>query len=176
MKFHHVCIMCKDIVSYTRFWTDFMGFKALPITSYPTPSETLEQYGGISEELCDEMFGREGHRTRVTMVIHPDGACVELNCPDPIDVTPPEKLRYSDTGMNELGFAVEDIDAWFEKVRGEGFETTTSAPWSATTGGINRTFLFADPEGNLIQLTQPEDGDYWVSLAPYVVETGDGAA
>lgn len=172
MKFHHVCIICKDIDRYSRFWTEFMGFKAIPMTSYPTPKEQIDQYGGLSAELCDEMFGRKNHRTRVVMVIDPEGASIELNCPDPIELTPPEKLRYSDTGVHELGFAVDDIDHWFEKVKNAGFETTTSAPWSAHKGGINRMFLFVDPEGNLIQLAQADDGDQWVSLAPYVVEPG----
>lgn len=171
LAFHSICIVCKDIDSYTKFWTDFMGFKAMGMTEYPTPEEEItDQTGGMPAELCDDIFDDENHSLRVTFVLA-DGIAIELNSPSNVELTPADELGYKNTGMRELGFNVDDIDAWFKKVTDAGYYTTTDEPWTVTPGGLNRTFIFADPEGNYIQLTQADTFDkYWDFLAQFIQE------
>jgi hypothetical protein len=94
-----------------------------------------------------------------------DGTFIELQQPrNPnVQLTPPENLRYSHTGIHELGLVVENIDEMFEKVRAAGLRTQTDYIWSTahrpvTPGEVpppdGRSFIFSDYEGNLIQLWQ----------------------
>ena len=73
--------------------------------------------------------------------------------------TPPEKLRYGHTGFHELGLVVDDIDAFFEKVRAAGYETQTEYVW--TCADIGRSFLFYDDDGNMIQIWQHAGEARW---------------
>jgi catechol 2,3-dioxygenase-like lactoylglutathione lyase family enzyme len=155
MKFHHVCLVVHDTDRAIAFWRDFMGFALSADFLLPTGeagSDTL-----IDPKLCDDIFGETGSRMRGTLLTSPGGAMIELQNPRAWDVapTPPENLRYRHTGMHELAFEVDDLDAWFDKIRAAGFKPTTEYVWGAGTG---RTFLFPDPEGNLIQLWQSPDG------------------
>ena len=52
--------------------------------------------------------------------------------------------------MHELGLLVEDIDGWFARIRAAGYATQTEYVWPC--GDFGRSFLFYDPDGNMIQL------------------------
>ena len=52
--------------------------------------------------------------------------------------------------MHELALTVSNIDAFVEGIRRRGFETQTDYIWSSSTRG--RSFIFYDPEGNMIQM------------------------
>ena len=95
------------------------------------------------------------------LLTSPDGAMIELQCPKAprIEKTPPENLRYGHTGFHELGFQVDDVDGWFEKVRAAGYRTQTDYVWPwAVTG---KSFLFYDQDGNLIQFCQQKGMPSW---------------
>lgn len=164
LQFHSICLICKDLESYLEFWTDFMGCKAMGITEFPSSEEDLAKGTGMSPELCEDIFDHEGHALRVAFVMC-QGCAIELNSPVDVELTPADQLMYRNTGMRELGFNVDDIDYWYKKVQDAGYYITTPEPWS-TMGGSNPTFIFADPEGNLIQLTQTDTFEkYWDFLA-----------
>ena len=67
-----------------------------------------------------------------------------------VDATPKSKLLYRNSGIHELGLLIEDIDAFFEKVRAAGYRTQTDYVWSCANMG--RSFIFYDHEGNMIQM------------------------
>ena len=171
MLFHSICILCKDFDNYLKFWTDFMGFKNTGETRYPSSDEELAAGYGMSPELCDDIFDRENHSLRVAMLVG-RGVVIEINCPDDIELTPEDEQRYWNTGLRELAFQVDDLDYWFDKVKEAGYYITTSEPWSPWPGGVNREFIFADPEGNLIQLSEnnSEYPTFWEQMATMVTE------
>jgi catechol 2,3-dioxygenase-like lactoylglutathione lyase family enzyme len=72
---------------------------------------------------------------------------------------PPKNLRYGHTGFHELGLLVDDIDAFFEKVRAAGYETQTEYVWQCAD--IGRSFLFYDKDGNMIQIWQNAGEARW---------------
>jgi catechol 2,3-dioxygenase-like lactoylglutathione lyase family enzyme len=156
MRFHHVCLVVRDTERAIAFWCDTMGFTLtgdfyLPDGDSPGPGTIIDP------QLCDDIFGEPRSRMRCTLFTSPGGAMIELENPEAWEAeqTPSEKLRYRNTGMHELAFEVQGIDSWFDKIRAQGFKTTTDYVWN---GGTGRTFLFADPEGNLIQLWETPDG------------------
>jgi catechol 2,3-dioxygenase-like lactoylglutathione lyase family enzyme len=101
----------------------------------------------------DQLFQHEGARARTTLLaVGDEGAFLELQqtlVPVP-DKTPPEHLRYKHTGIREVALEVDGIDDWFERVVAAGFEPTTEFVWEIV--GFGRSFLFPDPDGNLVQL------------------------
>ena len=71
----------------------------------------------------------------------------------------PENLRYGHTGFHELGLLVDDIDAFFAKVRAAGYQTQTEYVWQCAN--IGRSFLFYDKDGNMIQIWENAGGASW---------------
>ena len=67
-----------------------------------------------------------------------------------VDATPKKKRLYRNSGIHELGLVIENIDAFFEKVRAAGYQTQTDYVWSCANMG--RSFIFYDHEGNMIQM------------------------
>lgn len=156
MRFHHMCLVVKDTERAIEFWRDFMGFELtadfmLPDGDAPGPDTVIDP------KLCDDIFGRSNSRNRCTLFTSAGGAMIEIQNPQAWEVeqTPAENLRYHHTGVHELALEVTDIDAWFRKVKDAGIQPTTDYVWNAGTG---RTFLFPDPDGNLIQLWETPDG------------------
>ena len=65
----------------------------------------------------------------------------------------PNQFReYAFAAIREVAFLVDDIDVWFERVRSGGYETQTRSVWEA--GGLMRSFIFYDQDGNRVQLVE----------------------
>lgn len=151
MRFHHMALFVSDLEEAIHLWRDVMGFDLVVQTEIPDgPKPGPDTY--MYPELLDDIFKVKGARSKMALLSSEQGALIELQeCQVPaIEATPPEKLRYGHTGIHELGLLVEDIDAWFEKVRAEGYETQTEYVWQCAS--IGRSFLFYDKDGNMIQL------------------------
>lgn len=153
MRFHHMAIFVSDLEAAIELWRDVMGFrllvqKRLPDGEAPGPDVYLYP------ALLDDIFKVPGARSRMAILRSAEGALIELQqCEVPrIEKTPAEKLRYGHTGFHELGLAVDDIDAFFTKVRAAGYETQTDYVW--TCANIGRSFIFYDQDGNMIQIWQ----------------------
>jgi hypothetical protein len=58
--------------------------------------------------------------------------------------------------MNQKTIDDITVDAWFEKIKAAGYEPQTDYVW---TIGSLRSFLFYDPDGNLIQLIEGSPTD-----------------
>lgn len=157
MRFHHMCLVTTDLDASIAFWRDLMGFSVevemnLPDGEQPGPTVFCDA------KLMDTAFEASGSTSRMALLSSSEGALIELQQPLTPDVarTPDDKLRYRNTGIHELGLTVDDIDAFFEKVRAAGYRTQTDYVWSSATAG--RSFIFYDDQGNMIQL--------WEQAAP----------
>ena len=160
MRFHHMCIVTSDLEKSIHLWRDVLGFNLDFVGEMPdgdAPGPDVYAYPA----LMDEIHGVAGSRARVAGLSSAEGAMIELMQPvNPgVEVTPPDQLRYRTTGIHELGLAVDDIDALFEKVRAAGYETQTEYVWPAAN--IGRTFIFYDDEGNMIQIWQNASESSW---------------
>jgi len=160
MRFHHMAIFVSDLNAAIRLWRDVMGFKLIvekTIPDGPAPAPDVYMY----PELLDDIFKVKGARSKMALLASAEGALIELQeCEVPaIEKTPPEKLRYGHTGFHELGLVVDDIDAFFEKVRAAGYETQTEYVW--TCADIGRSFLFYDDDGNMIQIWEHAGEARW---------------
>jgi catechol 2,3-dioxygenase-like lactoylglutathione lyase family enzyme len=145
MKFNHIAIMVADLERAIAFWCGVMGFRV--IDQRISPDGDM-----ITQAALDDVFRIKNAKAVFAMIVSDGGAMLELTQPivPKVEKTPSNMLRYENTGIHELGLEVTDIDAWFDKIRAAGYETQTDYIWNASTFG--RTFLFYDPEGNMIQL------------------------
>lgn len=160
MRFHHMAIFVSDLAAALRLWRDVMGFKVMVQREIPDgdgPGPDVYMY----PKLLDDIFKVEGARSHMALLMSEEGALIELQqCEVPkIERTPPEKLRYGHTGFHELGLVVDDIDAFFDKVRAAGYQTQTEYVWQCAN--IGRSFLFYDDDGNMIQIWQHSGEARW---------------
>jgi catechol 2,3-dioxygenase-like lactoylglutathione lyase family enzyme len=151
MRFHHMAIFVSDLDEAIHLWRDVMGFdlnfrRTIPDGAGPGPDTFMYP------ALLDDIFKVKGARSRMALLSSKQGALIELQqCENPaIERTPPEKHRYGHTGFHELGLLVDDIDAFFAKVRAAGYQTQTEYVW--TCANLGRSFLFYDRDGNMIQI------------------------
>jgi catechol 2,3-dioxygenase-like lactoylglutathione lyase family enzyme len=154
MRFHHMCVVTRDLDRQIAFWRDVMGFDLAVRLSIPD-GEDFGLNVLAPRSLMRDTLGHPEACASVALMTSKDGAMIELLAPEQPDVetTPPEKLLYRHTGVHELGLAVDDIDAFFAKVKDAGYRVQTPYVWSCANMG--RSFIFYDPEGNMIQMWQP---------------------
>jgi catechol 2,3-dioxygenase-like lactoylglutathione lyase family enzyme len=151
MKFHHMAVFVSDLQQALRLWRDVLGFRVAIEKTIPDGPERGPDTI-MYPALLDDIFKVQGARSKMALLTSEDGALIELQqCEVPrIQRTPPENLRYGHTGFHELGLMVENIDAWFEKIRASGYQTQTEYVWSCAS--LGRSFLFYDDDGNMIQM------------------------
>lgn len=160
MRFHHMAVFVTDLQEAIHLWRDVMGFDLVVETEIPdgeVPGPKTYMY----PKLLDDIFKVNGARSKMALLASKEGALIELQqCEVPkIQKTPPENLRYGHTGFHELGLLVDDIDAFFQKIRAAGYQTQTEYVWQCAD--IGRSFLFYDKEGNMIQIWQNTGEARW---------------
>lgn len=86
---------------------------------------------------------------------------LELHQPidPPLTELPEDAFDYWHPGVLEIGLRVRNIDAWFEKIKAVGYKTTTDYIWNC--GPADRSFLFYDCDGQMIQLWECERSPRW---------------
>lgn len=151
MRFHHMCIVTTNIDRQIKMWEDLMGFETKVKMTIPDG----EDWGPAvmaPRPLLEDLYKVPGATATVAVMLSKDGAMIELLEPHIPDTqqTPREQLLYAHSGIHELGLVLEGIDAFFEKVRAQGYQTQTEYVWPCATMG--KTFLFYDPDGNMIQI------------------------
>jgi catechol 2,3-dioxygenase-like lactoylglutathione lyase family enzyme len=149
-----MCIVTTQLDEQIHFWRDIMGFDLKVKMAIPDG----EDYGPTifaPRTLMRDTFRDNDARATVALMMSKEGAMIELLQPEwpTVDATPKEKRLYRDSGIHELALVVEDIDAFFEKVRVAGYKTQTDYVWSCANMG--RSFIFYDHEGNMIQMWEP---------------------
>jgi catechol 2,3-dioxygenase-like lactoylglutathione lyase family enzyme len=160
VRFHHVCLIVSDLQRSIDMWTGLFDFKVE--VNVTAPDDVLAAAPDSSfPKLMEDIWGMAGTRTKVGLLSSPGGALLELQEPlnPPVRQLPEEYHSYYYTGMRELAFRVDDIDAWFEKVQKAGYRTQTPYVWSF--GETARSFAFYDDDNHVIQLWQGSGEGGW---------------
>ncbi len=147
-SFHHQMTTVKDMDAMIHLYRDVLGMELTSRVVVPDdairPADGAEGTKAVMGDDIDRIW-------EIATLDSNQGACIELCHPiyPPVVCTPPETRGYGYLGHSERGFAVEDIDAWYDWIVENGY-VPQSRPWQA--GPNSRTFVFFDPEGNMIQL------------------------
>ena len=152
MRFNHVAIVVTDVERALSLYRDLLGFRLASDVVLPDESEAI----GLDPGQLSESFRHAGARARVLALIvdEADGSFLEILHPlEPPAAPMPNQFRgYAFAAIREVAFLVDDIDVWFERVRSGGYETQTRSVWEA--GGLMRSFIFYDQDGNRVQLVE----------------------
>jgi catechol 2,3-dioxygenase-like lactoylglutathione lyase family enzyme len=151
MRFHHICILVSNLDRAIKMWTEVFDFELQG--KFVGPDEDKGGSDTKLSELMEDIWGMKGPKTTVALLTSPGGAMLELqeSINPPMQQTPAENFKYFKTNVMEVGFWVDDVDYWWDRVRAAGYKTQTDYVWSM---GEARTFLFYDDDHHLIQLWQ----------------------
>lgn len=147
MKIHHICINVSDAEESLKLYRDVLGFRVITDEIIPE-GDTFEQ------TTLDDIFQVNGAKSRMIIMASKEGTLIELEqaIVPKVQKVPKEQLRYGYVGFSELAFQVDDIEKWFERIKTSEYELQTDYIWAA--GGIVRSFIFYDPDGNMVQLVK----------------------
>lgn len=151
-SFHHQMTTVKNMDEAVRLYRDVLGLELMSRVIVPNDIvRPAEGKGGTKE-----VFGVDIDRVwEIVTLDNGKGAPVELCHPlYPEVVLCDKSTDYGYTGHTEQGFAVKDIDAWYDWIVQNGYRPQ-SKPWQAGPGCM--TFAFYDTEGNVIQLYEDPD-------------------
>lgn len=153
MRYHHMAVFVSDMERSLKLYRDLLGFRVFWNGEIPDPEGAL-----MTSATLDAIFHSRGARMHTVLLASPDSDDTFLELGQPLSppvkaVDDPDVLRYAYAGLSELGFQVTGLDDWFEKVRAAGYETQTDFIWEAP--GFIRSFLFYDPDGVMVQLSEP---------------------
>lgn len=147
MEINHVCMIVRDVDESLKLYCNVLGFeKVLDII--------IPEGKFVSQKLIDDSFKTRGARSRMVIVLSPEGSMLEFQQPltPHIQQTPDRYLRYGHTGISKIVFKVEDVDAWFEKISQTGLELQTEYVWQSAEA--MRSFIFYDVDGHMVQICQ----------------------
>lgn len=105
-------------------------------------ADFYEKVTGTKAERQEEIFAE----------IRSSSATLAIGSTKTVGLFGPDSVRPADNHTVIIEFIVEDVDAEFERLRewiGEIVTEPTTMPWG------NRSVLFRDPDGNLINLFTP---------------------
>lgn len=154
---HHTALFVTDLDRSLDFYVGLLGF------------ELLNRNDGWGGEFLDRVVNAEGSRINLA-VLQLGGVVIELiQVLSPADFPTDASARAS--GLARIGFAVEDIDEVYARLRaagtrfmGEGvIQTVWWEPEAATgaDGGMTSHFKggravnFFDPDGIILELQEP---------------------
>lgn len=148
---YHVNINCSNLEKSKAFY-EMLGFEAqYPLTSYADPvgsSEIAAALGLPADAKAEGYMMQLGH----------NNSCrVDLLCWEQIPGVTPEKPsnHMTNLGMQRLNLwtKTEDFDADIEEIKKFGVEVF-GVPMDGTMFGMPcKIFLFLDPDGTVIELT-----------------------
>ncbi len=147
---NHVNVVTQDLEGTARFFVDNFGFEAGPAVNLDGP-------------WVAELTGYPGASARYIPLKAPGGGAGATNIElltylTPETPAPPNSNPELDQpGYRHIGFAVEDIEAMYDRLKDEW--RFFSPPVTAEAGGKKlKTVYFVGPEGIVIQLLKPLSG------------------
>lgn len=144
-SFHHQMTTVKNMDEAIRLYRDVLGMELISRLIVPNDAiRPAEGEGGTKEVFGDGV----DHIWEIACLDSGAGAAIELCHPIYPEVAM-GNTDYGFTGHTERGFAVEDINAWYDWIVENGYHPQ-SKPWDGGAGCM--TFCFYDTEGNVIQL------------------------
>lgn len=121
-RVHHVAVICSDYPRSKAFYTGVLGLRVV-----------AENYRAA----------RESWKLDLAL---PDGSQIELFS---FPGAPPRPSRPEAQGLRHLAFAVDDLDAWSERLRSQGVMVE---PVRVDEYTGRRFTFFADPDGLPLEL------------------------
>ncbi|MBK8508389.1 MAG: VOC family protein [Candidatus Competibacteraceae bacterium] len=129
MRFHHLSLNCSDPSAIERFYSTHFGFRRARAIDLPDGRQIVFLRGG---DVYLELFPAQGARPA---------------SPD----TNNEGLLYP--GVRNFSFQVDDVDAHLKAMGDEARISFGPLSFDAFIPGWRSAWL-ADPEGNIVQVTQ----------------------
>ena len=141
-KLDHVALMVSDLDRSYHFYHDLLGLEKLEYVEHPVEGSTNIQ--GVAK-----MTGFPDVRIReYRMTID----LIEWFTPK----SPVGRYPLHHVPSAHLCFDVDDIEATYEYLKGEGVEFVSPPTyWEESEGGWVVLFFY-DPDGNLLELNQPQ--------------------
>ena len=147
---HHASISTGDIDRLCRFYIDNFGFEAVVTTQWDGDSPVADAIFGLAD-------------TAVRMVMLRRGATFlelfEFRRPNE---SRRDHRRVSMPGYTHIALVTDDIDADYARLRAAGM-VFNCPPQDAA--GLCRATYGSDPDGNLIELLQPDPGGPFAAVA-----------
>ena len=135
----HAAIVVSDMSESLRFYRDLLGM---------TVWADFEDASAHLRAVTD----LPGVRARIVKLGAKDGASIELlqyfSHPQKV----PAPAKACDVGCNHVALQVDDIDALYEKMAGEGIRFHT--PPTVSADGYAKTTYCRDPEGVIVELVE----------------------
>jgi glyoxylase I family protein len=129
MRFHHVSLNCRDPIALERFYTKHFGFKRARVVQLPDNRQIVFLKG---PNVYFELFPSQGERP----------ASPDIGGDGPL---------YP--GVRGISFMVDSVDAQLAAMGDAGRITFGPLDFRDFIPGWRSAWL-ADPEGNVIQVTQ----------------------
>lgn len=135
---HHVGISTPDLERAIAFYTSMFGFEVQSRGGWEPGDEVRDrQLHAVGTSARSAMLQRDGMRLELRAYTHPSGRPKALDAP------------AVDHGINHVCFAVDDVQAEYERLLAAGVpfdcEPLEVAPGVVLTYG-------RDPDGNIIEL------------------------
>ncbi|MBN2187210.1 MAG: VOC family protein [Dehalococcoidia bacterium] len=128
LKFAHVGITCRDPIKVEKFYTKYLGFKRALVIPL-----------GGTEQI---------------VMLKSDEAYVELfSAKEESPVPPPENDGPQYPGLRHIAFHVDNLDATLAEIGNNAKVTLGPLAFDEVIPGWRAVWI-ADPEGNIIELSQ----------------------
>lgn len=139
MRVAHTGITVSDMGRTLAFFRDVLGFSVSPVTRHQ--GEDFARITGIADPVIDIAYvDAPGHKLEILHYLAPAEKVTS-------------SLRPCDNGHLHLAFAVKDIDALTERVRGAGYIPVGSAPTVDEDGGIRGIYAYG-PDGLVLEFME----------------------
>ena len=149
-KMDHVAVMVSDLDRSFHFYHDLLDLETLEYVEHPMPGST--DIKGVAE-----MTGFPDVKVREYRMTLPENPGMTIDLIEWITPkSPVARYPLHHVPSAHLCFDVEDIEALYEFLKGEGVEfVSPPVHWEAEEGGWVVLFFY-DPDGNLLELNQPQ--------------------
>ena len=151
-RMDHVAVFVSDLDKTFHFYHDLLGLEVREYVEHPKPGST--DIKGVSEMTGFPDIPHKSRQYRMTLPENP-GLTIDIG----EWITPKSPVgRYplNHVPSAHFCFDVEDIEATYKFLKGEGVEFVSPPTyWGAGEGGWVVVFFY-DPDGYLLELNQPQ--------------------
>lgn len=128
MAFSHVGLSCKDPIAIEKFYSQYFGFRRAAVFDIGGGNQLVFIRAG---DVYLELFPGAAERP----------------------IAAPEKDGYAFQGVRHIAFQIDDVDAKLAEIGDAATITLGPLDFDAFIPGW-RTVWIADPEGNIVEITQ----------------------
>ena len=135
----HIGIVVSDLEKALRFYRDLLGLKIV---------KEIDESG----EYIDKISSLKDVLVRTVKMAADDGHLIELLYYKSHPKRPNKNRAINEIGCSHVAFAVEDIEALYQRLKKEGIFFI--APPQYSPDGYAKVTFCKDPDGTLIELVE----------------------